>query len=47
MYIMKKRDKMKQNRLQKITAKRAQYEKARKIARKNAVHEKRTIAGDK
>ncbi|MCX6729379.1 MAG: hypothetical protein NTV95_01855 [Candidatus Saccharibacteria bacterium] len=34
---MKKRDKTKQNKLQKITTKRALYEKARKLKRKNKI----------
>jgi hypothetical protein len=36
---MKKRDKTKQNKLQKITTKRALYEKARKLKRKNKLSE--------
>ncbi len=47
MYIMKKRDKKKQNRLQKITTKRAQYEKARKLARKKTVRTTRLISEEK
>lgn len=34
---MKKRDKTKQNKLQKITTKRALYEKTRKLKRKNKI----------
>ena len=37
---MKKRDKTKQNKLQKITTKRALYEKARKLKRKKITQEK-------
>ena len=37
--IMKKRDKTKQNKLQKITTKRALYEKARKLKRTNKLSE--------